>query len=108
MTLLRKTVLKFNWCWCHWKGRRGACDKHSDAFYKKVLSQNLTKLGEELCDYRNAKENLVSFWAEGVTVEGLKQSFFFSKAVFLSQNHWILMILRAAAAVWCWNKEQPG
>ena len=37
---------------------------HSDAFFKKVLSSKLTKLGEELCDNRNAKDNVVLFWAE--------------------------------------------
>ena len=87
------------------EGRRGAADGHSDPFYKKVLSSKLTKLGEELCDNRNAKDSVVLCWAE--RFRRSKTQVFLSKAVFLSQNHWILMCLPAAAAVWCWTKEQP-
>ena len=47
-----------------WKGG-GAADGHSEPFYKKVLSSKLLKFGEELCYNRNAKDNVVLFWAEG-------------------------------------------
>ena len=54
---------------------------HSDAFFKKVLSSKLTKLGEELCDNWNAEDNVFSVWAEGVRRS--KTQVFLSKPVFL-------------------------
>ena len=55
-------------------------ERHSRPVYKKVLSQNLTKLGEELCDNWNAEDNIVSCWAEGVRRS--KTQVFLSKPVF--------------------------
>ena len=54
---------------------------HSDAFYKKVLSSKLTKLGEELCDNRNAKDSVVLCWAE--RFRWSKTQVFLLNAVFL-------------------------
>ena len=65
------------------EGRSGRL--HSDAFFKKVLSSKLTKLGEELCDNRNAKDNVVSCWAEGVRRS--KTQVVLSKPVFLYQKN---------------------
>ena len=64
------------------EGRSGRL--HSDAFFKKVLSSKLTKLGEELCDNRNAKDDVVSCWAEGVRRS--KTQVFLSKPVFCTKK----------------------
>ena len=56
-------------------------ERHSRPVYKKVLSQNLTKLGEELCYNRNAKHNLVLFWEQGF--RRVKNTVFATESTFL-------------------------
>ena len=46
-------------------GKGGRSGRHSEQLYTKVLSKKILKLGEELCDNRNAKDNLVLFREQG-------------------------------------------